>query len=273
MSDPARLEERLRAAMGADGPLGPARGGRGSGPAGAKARVLAGIRRRRLRKLEGLGAAVVVAIGLAIGLPQVLAGSPALPTQGRAASGVAQSAGPAAGHGAFAPVRTPARRVATCRLHGGKTTACGKLETGAGARRLAMAADAANAPMGIVTAAPAARALGSPLIVREGAALLVTLPRLTADWRWGSPSIAGTYVYHGSGPPVVVREVRAPRGLQRFLVRGKDPLTVVLLAREDASSGRGTPPSIGTGTPGTTGTTRTAGTSPVWVLELKVVGR
>jgi hypothetical protein len=275
MTDPAGLEERLRAALGADGPLretdpfAARRTGQRSGPAGAKARVLDGIRRRRLRRLQAVGSAAAVALGLAIGLPELLSGSPGHPVEARAgarasASGVPTRHAPPGAHAAFGAAAAAPRAGgpgATCRRRGGAPTGCGVLEEGKGAQRLTRAADAANAPGGVFAAAPEVRGLGAPFVVRAGSTVVVTLPEKVAGWHWARPRIAGMLVYHGSGPPVVVRALKSRRGVQRFSVRTTVAVTVVLWAQEDVDARMRTAQSVA------------RGRWPVWALELEVVGR
>ena len=258
MSDPRGIDERLRAVLGPGGPLDASGtlGGSG-GAAGAKARVLAGIRRRRLHRLGAIGAACLVALAVAISLPVALGvTAPSAPVTGTAAT----SSG-AGTHGTEALSRAPARVLASCRLYGKAVAPCGHLAKGTAAQRLSATAGASGNAAAADGSIQSVRALGTPLVVRRGATVVVALPRLMARWRWETPGIAGTATYHGSGPPVIVQPARSLGRTQRFVVSTRVPATFVLEAREDVFAGTGAEPSI------------VNRTWPVWALELKVVGK
>ncbi|HVC14349.1 MAG TPA: hypothetical protein VND62_05760 [Acidimicrobiales bacterium] len=275
---PHRIEDRLRKALGESGP-----GARGSASArgsdAVRTQVLAGIRQRRLRRLQLTGVAAVVAVGLAVTLPQAL-GSPSSPSssgrQGRAAAGTGLPASSSAsGVPAFGTSQggaqsgssagTPAHAAspvapAHCRATAQVNRACGTIATGAAAPRLVTAAvsleRAVNAKR-MVTMAPA---VGSPRIpslgVRAGGSVTVELPVLPGGWRWSAPAIAGGPVYHGTGPPVRVRA--AGGGARRFVVTTRVAVTVVLEALAKHA-----PTSASTAIEPAT----------VWALELKVEGK
>ncbi len=264
MCDPTGLEARLQAALGGESSVDPDGGRRGAGLDAARTRVLAGLRGRRTRRLQVLAAAAVVVLGLAVSLPQVL-GSASPSTQ---ATGV--HARSAASAPAFAPA-TPrsglagsayaaGRLVATCHVKGSEKTAanCGVLVTGSAARALTAAATSTQRSRAFGSSQSSKR-LGRALVARTGAQLVVELPRVKANWRWSTPAIAGTPVYHGRGVPVTVRATGLRGATQEFLVTTKVPVTVVLEARDDVFSGPGAPPSIVDTEP-----------AAAWTLELKV---
>lgn len=263
MSDPSGLESRLRAALGAAHPMGTSDAGHGARDA-AKTRVLAGIRRRRVRRLQVMGAAAVVLLGLAVSLPQVL--GRATPTT--QAAGTHSKSSPVAFapsmHATGTPSASPAVHsavvaTATCRVDGRTVTDCGALATGSAAQPAS--ASAASTQKGAAFGTKqSAESLGSPLVVHAGARVVIELPRTKGHLRWDTPTIAGTPEYHGSGPPVTVRSTRSRGATQQFTVTTKEPVTVVLEAQDDLFTGPGEAPSI------------VAGSTAAWALELKVEG-
>ncbi len=276
MSDPNGLEERLRAALGDRDPL--TRGGAdpGAGRDAARTRVLAGLRRRRLRRLQVTGGAVVVALGLALALPQVLGSSSPSTASTQAASqpksvhstGSASAASLGPEHGTLHHKETasptaavPTKLVGVCHIGDGTAddgTAddCGALVTGSAARTLRAAASGTENSFAF-TSSRSATGFGSPLDVRAGTQVVIDLPRVAVDWRWQTPSIAGAPVSHGSGPPVTVSATSSAGATQQFLVTTKVPVTVLLESEDDVFTGNA-------GKPGR------QGTPAVWVLELKV---
>lgn len=262
MSDPSGVEERLRAALRGDDTGGGEGAGRGDSHSRVRTRVLVGIRQRRLRRLQMVGGAAVVVLALAVGLPQVF-GS-ATPAPGRpsghqqstkrpassatAAPSISPSSGKIAGgnqpaaHGSTARAKPDA----TCLVAASRARSCGMIATGSGGTSLATAADAAeravSSPAVFSSVAPAAEShLGKKMVVRAGSVIVVELPHTKSTWRWSVPKIADTPVYHGLGPPVVVREVRARGRTQRFVVTTRFPVSVVLEAQESVYVGKAAP--------------------------------
>jgi hypothetical protein len=262
MSDPAGLEARLRAALGGEHGHDAGRGRGGASLDVARGQVLAGIRRRRSRRLQVVGSAGVVVLGLALSLPQVLGGATPS-TQATGASGVAHSKSSAP---AFAPsthrpenASSSPALVAACHVQSRTVTDCGMLAQGSTAKPFSTSTATLGkaAPFGGVRST---NSLGSPLVVRAGTRVVVDLPRVKVHWRWDTPTVAGTPAFHGPEAPVSVRSVPSHGTTQRFLVATRVPATVVLEAKDDVFTGPGATPSI------------VAGSTPVWALELKVEG-
>ncbi len=258
MSDPNGLEDRLRAALGDHGPLTRGDADRDA----ARSRVLADLRSRRLRRLQVTGIAAVVALGLAVSLPQVLGrSSPSTPASAHSGSASAASLGPEHGtlHHADAASPTAARPTnvaGVCHVEDGTADDCGVLATGSAAQALGASAASTENTSAFATSR-STTLFGSPLEVRAGARVVIDLPRVAVDWRWETPSIAGAPVYHGRGTPVTVGASRLHGATQQFLVTTKAPATIVLESEEDVFTGRA-------GTPGP------HGTQAIWVLELEV---
>lgn len=259
------LEDRLRAALGDHGQVGNGGAGRDA-PSATKARVLSGIRQRRLRRLQMTGIAAVAVIALAVGLPQVFGGS--TPPEGT--PGIAGSAAnePGQAHAssntpARGPSMSPAAQVVTCQAQGQSTAACGDLATGSEVRRLNDALDSLPAATSSsFETAKGSKPFGDVLTVRAGTAVVIDLPSLQKQWAWSTPVVAGAPGFSGSGPPVVVVGTGKVGTAQQFMVNTRVPATVVLEAREDdftAEKGRNAPMMI-------------PGSAPVWALELKVEG-
>jgi hypothetical protein len=257
MSEHPGLDDRLRAALGASGNIGA--DGR-SNPEAAKSRVLSGIHRRRSRRLQVAGVACVVALGLAVSLPQVLGGSAPQPqatgTHSKSSTSAASpTRSPTAG-AAASPAST-AGLSATCRVAGRSVTRCGVLATTASAAlKLTTAARSNEAAFGGLEPD---HALGSPLVVEKGKTFLVELPRVKSGWRWATPTIAGSSV-SGANHPVVVRQDGTRHGVARFVVTAQVVGTVVLDAQERVFEGKAGAPSI------------VAQSWPAWALEVEVEG-
>ena len=274
MSEPTGLDERLRAALGAC--RAREAGGLRPGPEldAARARLLSGIRRRRVRRLQVVGVAAVVVLGLAVGLSQVLGSAarvgPALaspaPSSGSALASPVPSSGSAPAHrpsahrtATTAPVPSLLPRlVAICHVRGRTLDGCGTVAAvGASSHDAAFAGVAGSEASG--TAALPAR-LGAPIVVRAGTRVVIDLPTVTRARRWSTPSVAGAPGHRGSAPPALVRPVRSPGAAQQFVVATEAPATVVLESEDDVFAGEGAVPAPA------------AGPTDVWALELKVEG-
>ncbi len=262
MSEPAGLEERLRAALG--GRVLEAGGPRPVAHDASRTRLLEGIRRRRVRRVQATGVAAVVALGLSVTLSQVLGGAaPAPPVLASPAH--ADASAPAQGPAAHRPAAVePApsllpRVVATCHLRGRALDGCGTVVAGTAAPPFSATAAGAMAS-GSAGPGGSPAHLGAPLVVRAGTRVVIDLPQVPGARRWGTPSVAGTPGHQGSPPPVVVRPVQSPGTAQRFVVATEAPATVVLESEDDVVRREGAAPASA------------AGPVDVWVLELKVEG-
>lgn len=282
MSDPLGLDARLRAALGEGGPAARAGSGRaGEGPT-AKSRVLAGIRQRRLRRLQLAGGAAVVVIGLAVSLPQVLGSPPTSPdrfaTHGKSTTSrspanspahtgsAGSAAAPSSAHAQLGPRVTPLKTNGpVCQVRTRVVRPCGAVAKGSAGLSLTRAAmslqQAVNSTgvYGTDTGPTATWHLVPSLVVHPGSTIVIELPRVSGPWRWTTPAIAGNPTYHGQGPPVVARATKAHGHLQTFVVKPNVAVTVVLEAQADHYTGAIAPPSI-------------VGPPAVWALELKVEG-
>ena len=264
MSEPAGLEQRLRAALGAGRALEAAGVRPISAHDATRARLLAGIRRRRVRRMQATGAAAVVALGLAVSLSQLLGsaapGRPALASPAHPASS-APAQGPVA-HRPAAVEPVPSllpRVVATCHVRGRTLDGCGTVVAGSALPPLSATAAGAAAP-GAPGPPPSPARFGAPLVVRAGTRVVIDLPPVAGERRWGTPSVAGTPGHRGPAPPVVVRPVRSPGRAQQFVVATEAPATVVLESEDDVFTGNGAAPASA------------GGPTDVWALELKVEG-
>ena len=262
MSEPAGLDERLRAALGAG--RGREAGGLRSGSEldAARARLLSGIRRRRERRMQVMGVAAVVFLGLAVGLSQVLGSAarvgPAL-TSPVPSSGAAPAHGPSA-HRKATTAPVPSLRpslLVVCHSGGRTLDGCGSVAVVRAAPSRAAAAAGVSGSEGPVAALPAR--LGAPLEVRPGARVVIDLPPVAGARRWSTPSVVGAPGRHGSARPVIVRALRSQGAVQRFVVFTEAPAAVVLQS-DDALAGKGAPAAP------------VAGPTDVWTLELKVEG-
>ncbi len=263
MSEPTGLDERLRAALGA----GRAReaGGLRPGPEldAARARLLSGIRRRRVRRLQVVGVAAVVVLGLAVGLSQVLGSAARV---GPALASPVPSSGSAPAHrpsahrtATTAPVPSlRTRLLAVCRSRGRTLDGCGTVAAVRASSHDAAFAGVAGSEASGTAALPAR--LGAPLEVRAGTRVVIDLPTVTRARRWSTPSVVGAPGHRGSAPPVLVRPVRSPGAAQQFVVATEAPATVVLESEDDVFAGEGAVPAPA------------AGPTDVWALELKVEG-
>jgi hypothetical protein len=258
MTEGRGLDERLRAALGSDGPnaAGPGRGR--TGAEAAKAAVIAGIHRRRVRRLQVAGTACLVAVGLAVSLPQVLGNT--TPTNHFAAKNGARAPAASPVHGAATGTASPATSsgtvaTASCHVGGRLVSDCGVLASGAAGQKLQVNAGAVSSAY----AATTSPSLGKTLVVRAGDRVVVALPRLKAGWQWAKPEIADTGgISSASGLPVVVRATASRGTTERFVVTTTSAATVVLEAQQDVYNG----PAGGASThPGSTA---------VWVLVLRV---
>ena len=264
MSEPAGLDERLRAALGGGRPIEAGGLLPGAGHDAARARLLAGIRRRRVRRMKATGIAAVMALGLAVGLSQAL-GSAARPRPALASPAYSGSSAPANGPAAHRPAAVapvPSLRpmiVATCHLGGRVLESCGTVVAVRAAQpRDAAAGSVAGSSAFGVAGSPARH--GAPVVVRAGARVVIDLPAVTGARRWGTPSVAGAPGHRGPAPPVVVHRVRSPGTAQQFVVATEAPATVVLESEDDVFTKKGAAPASA------------SGPTDVWAFELKVEG-
>jgi hypothetical protein len=264
MTERRGLDERLRAALGSDGPVatGPSRWR--TGTEAAKAAVIAGIHRRRVRRLQIAGMACLVAVGLAVSLPQVLGNT--TPTNHFAAKNGARAPAASPVHGAATGTASPATSsgtvaTASCHVGGRLVSDCGVLASGSGGQKLQADAGAVSStyaamPPGFTSS------LGKTLVVRAGDRVVVALPRLKTGWQWAKPEIVDTGgVSSVAGLPVVVRATMSRGTTERFVITTTSPTTVVLEAQQDVYKG---PAGEASTHPGSTA---------VWVLVLRVEAR
>jgi hypothetical protein len=262
MTEGRGLDERLRAALGSDGPLAAGPGRWRTGAEAAKAAVIAGIHRRRVRRLQIAGTACLVAVGLAVSLPQVLGNT--TPANHFAAKNGARAPAASPVHGAATGTASPATSsgtaaTASCHVGGRLVSDCGVLASGAAGQKLQVSAGAVFSTYAATTPPRSISSLGKTLVVRAGDRVVVALPRLKAGWQWAKPEIADTGgISSASGPPVVVRATASRGTTERFVVTTTSAATVVLEAQQDVYNG----PAGGASThPGSTA---------VWVLVLRV---
>jgi hypothetical protein len=262
MTEGRGLDERLHAALGSDGPIatGPGRGR--TGAEATKAELIAGIHCRRVRRLQIAGTACLVAVGLAVSLPQVLGN--ATPTNHFAAKNGARAPAASPVHGAAAGTASPATSsgtaaTASCHVGGRLVADCGVLASGAAGQKLEVNAGAVSSAYAATTPPPSISSLGTSLVVRAGDRVVVALPRLKTGWQWAKPEIVDRGgVSSAAGPPVVVRATASRGTTERFVVTTTSAATVVLEAQQDVYNG----PAGGASThPGSTA---------VWVLVLRV---
>ncbi len=220
MAEHPTLETRLRTAFGAGS------GGLRTDPDSARARVVAGIRRRRARRLRAAGGAVAAIAALGIALPLVLDSGGASPGSQASRSAAALGRSPTSTpprFGLLAPAAVPGAHTRStpastgrCLVATASVTPCGDLVAAPGAGQ--RSATKSTAEFGAAAAPAPAPAT---LHVRLGGLFEVTLPRLTGRRTWSTPRLAGTF--HGTGTPLEVRRsprTRVPRaGWQGFVVR------------------------------------------------------
>jgi hypothetical protein len=265
MSEPTGLDERLRAALG-EGRTLEAPGLRlGADRDATRTRLLAAIRRRRVRRMQAAGVAAAMALGLAVSLSQVLGSAPP-PRPVLASPARSDGSAPAQGSTAHRPAAVepvPAllpRFVAACHLRGRTLDGCGAVVAGSAAPSRSVTAPG-NAVSEALGPAGSWAHLGPPLVVRAGTRVVIDLLPVAAERRWGTPSVVATPGHRGSAAAVVVRPVRSPGDAQQFVVvTTKTPVTVVLASKDDVLTGPGSArPTV-------------VGSTAVWALELKVEG-
>ena len=206
------LDRRLRTALGPDGPAA-----RAPDVATGRRRVLSGLRRRRLRRLQAVGAGAAVVAALAVGVPLAL-------SQG---GGPRPVRGVAAGSSARAPERAPVG-TALCR-----STPCG------GYAAAPAAAGTPGAPVfgtsGSGQAEHGVRGSASaPLVLRAGQSLSVLLPSAPAGTRWAAPEVSPSAGGLRGAGPVTVRRTGGPSGVRLVLRAARPGLGVVSVALEPA---------------------------------------
>ena len=202
------LDRRLRTALGPDGPAA-----RAPDVATGRRRVLSGLRRRRLRRLQTVGAGAAVVTALAVGVPLAL-------SQGAAPHPVG---GLSAGSAAPLPERAPIG-TALCRIHGA-VTPCGGYAAAVGTAAPAAPAfgtsGSGQAEHGVRGTAPA------PLVLRAGQSLSVLLPTAPAGTRWAAPEVSpGTGGLRGAA--VTVRRAGGVRLVLRAARPGPGVVSVAL---------------------------------------------
>lgn len=210
------LDRRLRSALGPEGPAA-----RAPDVVTGRRRVLSGLRRRRLRRLQALGAGAAVVAALAVGVPLAL-------SQG---GGPHSVRGVAAGSAARAPERAPVG-TALCRIRGA-VTPCGgytgaPAEAGAPTAPAAVTSRSGQAEYGVRGSASA------PLVLRAGQSVSVVLPSAPAGMRWAAPEVSPSAGGLRGAGPVTVRRTGGPPGVRLVLRAARPGLGVVSVALEPA---------------------------------------
>jgi hypothetical protein len=275
----AQLDRLLRSSLGET----PTTGDRGtSGTEEVRRRVVARVRRRRTRRLQGVGALAVVALGLGAGLPQVLGARSGPPSttasgtprpHGGRASG-ARSSGPQ--HGASAAI--PSEGTGPDAFGGTSTSATG---TGSGAR--CTGGPGTVTVCGELLSVPASSRARSPapvgpvgqtttdipgVVLRAGHATTVTLLAPPTGRRWTQPAVVRASAAARSAAQVVEVRSEPPTtgvapGAERFRLVAHAPGTAIVEVRE-ATGGSGRAPA------GAAGSAQVVRTTEVWLLRVEV---